>query len=227
MPTTFVGLALYTVFLFPGYVSYVQRRRLAPQRQLSPLLETISLLSVSVVANLVALCLFGVLRVLAGEHTPDLLRWMEKGGRYADERVLYLGAWSVGLLGVACLIAWSWATAAASTRVGRLAKILNPVIVDASTWYHIFEDQPDAPEGEQAFPYLGCTLDDGSFIAGRLTWYSTEVEETPDRELALVGPFTMRSASGKVVTEKAPIMILSARCIQRLTVTWVNEPIPP
>jgi hypothetical protein len=220
VPSSFLGLALYTAFLLPGYVSFVRRRSLTTAPKLSPLLETISLLSVSVITNGLALALFALLRAIVPSHTPDVGLFLRDGSPYAEERIGYLLAWCALILGTSCAIAFF------SPKVSQLAPIrraLNPIIVDISAWYHVFEENPPSPDEGDSYPYVACTLEDGSYVAGRLSWYSTEVEETADRDLAVTDPLTILDPDGNDVGPSNSIVVISARQIRWFSVTWVFE----
>jgi Family of unknown function (DUF6338) len=64
-------------------------------------------------------------------------------------------------------------------------------------------------------------LTDGGFISGRVVWFSTELEETGDRDLVLGPPLQLRTADGMVALE-AERIIVAARDIQRIDVTYVE-----
>lgn len=220
MPTTFVGLVLFVVFLVPGYVYSIERRSRLPSRPLSSLSETVGLVFVSVVTNAVAALVFGALRALLSRHTPDVGRWIRTGSAYAEPRIAYLAAWCGALLLLSCALAFL--IGLTSGRKGP-SRLLNPVILDVSTWYHVFEHPAPASEGRRTYAYVGCTLDDGSYVGGRLSWYSTEVVESADRELALSEPIEVRDPDGVTIDEEASVVIVSARSLRRLSVTWVEE----
>jgi hypothetical protein len=231
MPDTFAALVLYTFLLFPGYLAYVQRRRYLPQRQQSSLLETVNLVAVSTFTNGLTVGLFTVVRLVLAKHSPDVSRLIREGRSYADPRLPYLFSWGAGCFAFSCLLA----IALSRPKVRRvLGTFFNPPIVDVSTWYHVFEHPPDNAPGRRVYAYVECFTTDGSYAAGRLAWYSTEVNETPDRELALVAPpsppesnESFESPPGSVdkgVVAGNSTLILSAREIQRMLVTWVDEP---
>lgn len=220
MPSTFLGLILYTAFLLPGYVSYVRRRSLQQVAKLSPVVETISLVGVSAIANGVSLAAFALLRWARPENTPDVGALVRSGGGYAEHRPAYLALWGGGLLAVSCLLAFF---APQVTKLARVRRALNPIIVDVSAWYHVFEDEPELAEGQAAYPFVTCTLADGTTIGGRLSWYSTEVEEIADRDLALADPSFVQGSDGTDLGRPGAVIVLSAREIRWMSVTWVLE----
>jgi hypothetical protein len=109
MPTTFAGLLLFILFLVPGLVHYTVRRGLAPAHvQVSALVETAQLVTVSTAVNTVVLAAFGVLRTIAPirAHTLDLGRLLAGPSEYvlagSNERLAYVFVWTLGFLAVAC-----------------------------------------------------------------------------------------------------------------------------
>lgn len=214
MPSTVGGLLIFIVFLTPGFLNYIQRRRRVPQRRLSPLVEVATFLTVSLVTNLIAVGAFAIVRGIIPGHTPNVSLWATEGFKYASPRLGYIFEWGLGLLAFSSLLA----TIAGWRGIfGRLT----PVIIDASTWYQLFEHEPQgtAPSGSRVF--LGCDLKDGSYISGYLAWYNTDVEEHSDRDLALASPVTVRSKGKSSVSDFARI-ILSARDIKRIHVAYLN-----
>lgn len=214
MPSTIGGLALFVSLLVPGLLSYVQRRRRAPQRTLSALVESATLASISLVTNVSALAVFAVLRSALPAHTPDVRRLLTERSSYVAERSGYVLAWSVALIALSCVIALVVGNPPARIRhlVGRFA----PVIVDSSAWYQVFE------EGQlDDRVFIGCDLRDGTYVSGYLDWYSTEVDETADRDLVLAAPITVRT-DGESAIADFPRLVVSAREIARLWVSFIG-----
>lgn len=223
MPSTFASLVLYTFFLFPGYVAYVQRSRFGPTRSQSSLLEAVNLIFVSAVTNALALLTLLALRAWMPDRLPDLAEWIRQGRGYSESRLGELAAWSA----IGLLLSCSYAYMVSLPRVRGLFKnVFNPVVVDSSTWYHVFESVPPSDNGRNPYPYVECHLSDGTYVAGRLSWYSTEIDETADRELSLVAPPEEHQAERNGAVTGNSIVILSAREIRRMIVTWVDEPLP-
>jgi hypothetical protein len=100
MPSTLGGLVLFVVFLTPGFLNYIQRRRRAPQRALSPLVEVATFLSISVATNVVAVALFSVVRLATPAHTPNIEALVSMGSAYIDPRIGYLALWGFGIMAV-------------------------------------------------------------------------------------------------------------------------------
>ena len=71
--------------------------------------------------------------------------------------------------------------------------------------------------------YVGCELDDNSYLGGYLLTYSTEVKETGDRELALSGPITCRLSDGtETELHDVSAVTISARRLKYLMVSYID-----
>ncbi len=227
MPTTLGGFLIFVLLLVPGFIHYVQRRSQVPQRSLSPLVETATLATVSVATNAVAISAFGVARIFLPAHSPDIGRLLIEGTGYAAPRLGYLLLWGGAVLAFSSALALAlgmrpkWLRAV-STRFA-------PAIVDVSAWYHVFEEGP-----ADNFVYVGCDLQDGSYVGGLLEWYSTAVEETADRDLCLAEPLTFRPVgeSEEPEAEQSRIqdlegvsrVVVSARDVARMYVSYLRKP---
>jgi hypothetical protein len=85
VPTTISGFVFFVVLLVPGFIHYVQRRSRVPQRSLSPLVEIATLATVSLATNLVAIAVFGLVRWIAPDHTPNVGEMILRGSAYIAE----------------------------------------------------------------------------------------------------------------------------------------------
>ncbi len=216
MPTTVSGLIVFTAFLVPGFVHYVQRRRRAPQRRLSPLVETATLTTVSTFTNLVAVGIFALVRGVKPNNTPDVGRLAREGMDYAGDRIGYLLGWGAGVLLLSTALALLLALGSEWFPGSRL---FPPLIVDVSAWYQIFDDE--CPDG--LTPYVGCAMANGSYYSGLLAWYSTEVDEVRDRDLALAPPFIIQEKDpGNTPADGFERLILSAHEIRQVYVSYVD-----
>lgn len=217
MPTTLVGLLLFVVLLVPGFVHYVQRRSTIPQRELSPLVETATLVTVSIATNGMTLAAFGILRMTISRHTPEIRRLLLEGSRYSAPRLGYLALWGAGLLLVSCALAFALSIRPRPLRW--FSEQFTPAIVDVSAWYHVFEEGP-----RDASVYVGCELKDGTYFGGTLEWYSTEVAETADRDVVLAAPITVRPADGES-REIGDVsrLVISARELSRVYVSYIAQ----
>ncbi len=220
MPTTALGLIVFVAFLVPGFISYSQRRQLTITPKVSPLMETASIVTISLVTNLAALSLLVVARLLWGEEVaPDVRAMIGDGWIYTNRHLPKVFAWSLGLLTISCGLAF---VSARPNRVSnRIRSWIAPVITNDPAWYHVFESGPP-----DTYIYVTCLVSDGVRIEGFLDWYSTEPDETSDRDLVLAEPITITNARGVPCRSDASRLVLSAREIRRLEVEWpLDEPI--
>jgi hypothetical protein len=220
MPTTLGGLLVFVLLMVPGFVHYVQRRSRVPQRELSPLVETATVATVSIATTSLALVVFAMGRVWVPEHLPDVTRLIDEGSSYIAPRPGYVLGWSAAVVLLSSLFAF--VLAARVGPVGRFASRFTPALVDVSAWYQVFEGGP-----EDARVYLGCDLHDGSYMGGTLDWYSTEVKESAHRDLVLAAPITFRATGDPDLVEVPGVsrVILSAREMARLYVSYVDTPV--
>ena len=215
MPTTFLGLLIFVAFLTPGFMHAMQARVLSPQRSESPLMETAAIVSVSIVANSVVIALASVVRWLAPGHTPDVGALLAPKSSYFRDHLPYVSAWAMALLVAA------WVIAIWLARLPRLRAIVtakfSPVIRDASAW----SETLNTTAGH--YTHAGCELRNGSYVGGRVIWFSTDLEETGDRELCLGPPLTFRDADGEASELAAQRVVVAAREIHRMDVTYIDE----
>jgi O-antigen/teichoic acid export membrane protein len=214
VPTTFVGLVIFVAFLTPGFLHFAQRRALAPRGERSTLIETTSVVSISLATNAVATALFGVARWRLPEHTPDIGALFRAGSTYWLDHLPYVLSW------VSLVLVFSCVLAVVVARVERVRRFVNklwpPVIIESSAWCETFA----ANEGD--YPHAGIELADGTFASGRVVWYSTDLEETGDRDLVLGPPLQIRTAEGATDLNVQRV-IVAARDIRRIDVTYIAE----
>jgi hypothetical protein len=216
MPTTLSGVVIFVALLVPGLLYHVQRSARVPQRALSPLLETATLATVSLGTNVVTVGVFAALRTWAlREHSPDPTRVLEKGSAYIIPNVGYIAAWGFGFVVVSCAIAVLLGTL--HDRLASSVGFLAPLIVDVSAWYRVFER---GPEGSAV--YVGCDMRDGSYVAGVLAWYSTEVDETADRDVVLAPPLLSKRNGTVETVDGFARLIISARDVSRFYVSFLK-----
>jgi hypothetical protein len=63
---------------------------------------------------------------------------------------------------------------------------------------------------------------EGGYISGIVDWYSTETEESDSRSLVLAPPFHRVTNEGEVDTSRVERMVLSARDIRVMEVTYLT-----
>jgi hypothetical protein len=85
-----------------------------------------------------------------------------------------------------------------------------------SGWSLLFSEHPGARL------HIGCLLDDGSYVAGRLRSFSRAAEDVEDRELTLTGPILYRASNGQTTSPLPDVgaAAVSARHLVLLTVSY-------
>jgi hypothetical protein len=223
MPSTFGGLLIFVAFLTPGFIYYIQRRRWVPQRSESSLVETARLVSISVLTNLIAFGVFAFYRWRDPHHAPDVNLIATTGWQYVRARPGYMLLWAALFVVASSILAFGLA---ALPKLGLSLKWLSPDIVDESSWYYALADE--VPKGKRTF--VGLDLRDGTYISGYVDWFSTELDEVADRDITLVAavhaPLIFKR-DGNPETLDAERMIVSARDIVRMYVSYIPVPIAP
>jgi hypothetical protein len=232
MPTTFIGLVLFVAFLTPGFLYTSHRRRLVPRSADTALMETTSIVSISLVANVGVIVALTAARGLLPDHTPEFPRAVDYGSGYWIENLGYMLAWSGGALALSCLLAVGFARCepvrrAARSRAARWLSRWRPTrlvigsfapatIIETSSWNETFA------VNDYHYVYLGVQLRDGSYLSGRLVWFSTEIEETADRDLVLGAPLSLRyEGADEPVALPGERTVVSAREVVRIDMTPV------
>ena len=186
----------------------------------SPLLETVNLVAVSLLADTVALSLFALGRLWRPSAFFDLQRFLMDPSGFLVERPGLTLRTAIGLLLVA--IAVAWLLAARPGPLARLVPWFAPTLLDVPAWYHVFEASQEEYLDEPNYVHIGCTLKSGGYISGILAWYSTDTAETDDRNVVLAPPLLRENAEGKAVDMTGVgRVILSAREIAVMEVTFV------
>lgn len=216
MPSTLAGLLIFVALLLPGFLHYTWRRREVPLRPESPLAETANLVTVSLVADALAVSLFAVGRIFLPDLLLDPREVLRSPGDFLVENLTTATVTGAALLLVAAVIAW--AVAARIWPIDRVASWFSPAIVDAPGWYQVFESAlPDQ------YVHVGCTMAGGGYVSGIVDWYSTETEEADHRSLVLAPPFHRETTIGEVDTSRVGRLIISARDIVVMEVTYLTS----
>ena len=135
-----------------------------------------------------------------------------RGEPISTRTYAYLGWWALGLLALACAFGFV---------LGRWPPKFAPVFAEditfTSAWWDLFERYRDAKV------YVGCELEDGSYLGGDLLTYNSDEDETENRELALAAPITFRAseADDDVELDDVGAVSVSARQIKFLTVSYL------
>jgi hypothetical protein len=182
MPDTFLSLSVLIFILLPGVVFAVQIDNRRPTRDLSPLRELAVVAGIGTLCDLIVLIAFGILRVLLPNRNVGY--FIKFGFSYIKLHYISVGWWVAGLLIISSCLAYILGRYMPAV-AGRVA---SGSIKFTSAWWDLFHMHPETRI------YVGCELQDGSYVAGYLLTYSTEVDETPDREITLSAPICYRPA---------------------------------
>jgi hypothetical protein len=228
VPSGLAAVVLFIVLLWPGFAYSSVRARRRPDRRLTPLQETVSIVTASLMALALTGVLFGIIRVLWPGGTPDVGRLLFHPHAYLEANYVRTGWWAAGFMAVAVLGSAGVAAAQSSDRLGRvrgLSRLVAPPDPSTmSSWWIAFSNR----DSRKVEIHVGCTLDDGSYVSGRLYSFSQVADDNADRDLLLRDPISVRPARGSraTVVDRAGLMAISARHILTMTVTYVGRPAP-
>ncbi|MGG8410382.1 DUF6338 family protein [Streptomyces sp. 12297] len=215
MPATFTSLLLLIVLLAPGFTYAAVRDRHRPERTSTAFRETSRVVLASVGFNAAALISFACVRIGAPDRTPDVGRLVRERDPYVRAHYAETLVWTAAVLLLAVLFA-----VLVARFLPRRRFAVNP---ESSAWWVLFDMNARANGTE--WIRVECELIDGSYLAGRVHHYSSNPEETGDRELALGPPFEYRPAPDgeqRDLTDTHRVVI-SARQIKFLGVTYFSR----
>ena len=213
MPSTLFALAVLVILVLPGAVFAVQTDKRLPTRELSPLRELSVIAGVGVLCDSIILLIFGVIRAAFPKITPDVGSIERLGMAYVKLHFVSIGWWAICLFLASCGLAYAFGKFSSKT-----ARDEDPErITFESQWWRLFHNI--YPE---AYRYVGCHLQDDSYISGYLVGYSVNADETPDREISLGAPISYRPSAANQATELKDVaaVTVSARQLKFLTVTY-------
>jgi len=219
MPTTLTGLLLLVVILLPGITYVAIRERNTPEQRRSAFRETATVATISILANIVALGIFALVRILLPNMTPDIGEMVDDTESYVRESYASVTLWSLAVFALAVVLA-----ALAANTVGGNAG--HPSTMSA--WWMLFRRY-----NPEKFRHVGCFLDDGSWVEGRLASFNKSADDTPDRELILVEPIKFAFArKDRATPYPANAVCISARRIVTMFVSYMPSaveqgPSPP
>lgn len=215
MPDTFIGLAVLVILLMPGVIFQIQADSQRPPHDQSSLRELISIAGVGAFCDTVVLLLFALARFIWPHFTPDTGRIEQQGISYIRLHYVSLAWWLFGLFAASCLLAWILGKYFLTST----SRYLAGKIFITSSWFELFSKYPDSRI------YVGCELADGTYISGYLLSYSTDANETSDREIALAAPITHRPPGGSAtILPNVGAVTVSAGQMKYMTVTYLPVP---
>jgi hypothetical protein len=223
MPTTVVGLFLTVVFALPGYVYHRLLLRRRPERVDTAVQELLSIVFVGVLIDLVAVTLLGLVTTVAEPRTPNLSRILLEPAKYSAAHLALVSSWLLAFVAIAIAIAVvfglePWQRAVPKRWQGWHNDRARRIRDQQSAWWLLFHEHPESSI------HVGCSLDDGSYVAGRLHSYSKAPVENGDRELTLSGDITYRAPEDPdaAILPAVNAVTVSARRLVLLTVTYVE-----
>jgi hypothetical protein len=226
IPSSLTGLLLFVILLTPGFAYNSVRGRRRPYRQLTTLQETVIVVTASLAALIATAVVFALLRMWMPNHTPDVRSALFNTHTYLQAHYVRTAWWAAAFLAVSVLGA-AVVAMIQETQWASRTPVLNMLAAppDPSTqsgWWIVF--RPGLVAGHEV--HVGCTLDDGSYVSGRLRSYSQEAEDSADRDLVLRAPIKIRprGATSAHQVENISWMTISARHIVTMTVTYVASP---
>lgn len=163
------------------------------------------------IATSASLFAFGLTRLLFPDNTPDVGQLLRTPGPYFRDQLPYLAGWTFAVVALATALAYFG---------GRYFPRVEGGVAYESAWWRVFKN---ADEYET---FVGCELIDGTYVGGTLWTYNATLDETGDRDIALVAPITYRAsdAATPVVLDDVSIVTLSASRMKFMTVTYFNKP---
>lgn len=228
MPTTTVSLFVTIAFALPGYVFHRTALRRNPERTDTAVAEVLSVLFASIAIDSFVLLVLVAASLVLPVQKVDASGFIADPQGYVAENLKLVAVWaSTGFL-LALLLAvtvglrpwrrwlptrWrEWTDDRERRYQGQ-----------QSAWWRLFHDNPESRI------YVGCTLDDGSFVSGFLNSYSKVGAEHADRELTLRAPITYRpsEASDAVQIDNVGAVAISARHVVLMTVTYTTPSTAP
>ena len=225
IPSDLTGLLLFIILLWPGFAYNSVRARRRPDRQLTSLQETVIIVTASLAALVGTGAIFAIIRVLLPGVTPDVRAALFSTHAYLQGHYVRTAWWAVTFLAVAVLGAMGVAEVQEGQWLRR-SRYLRGLAAppDPSTqsgWWIVFRPGLDAGHGV----HVGCTLDDGSYVSGRLRSYSQVAEDTADRDLVLRAPIKVRPRGAAEAQEVQNVtwMMISARHIITMALTYVSR----
>lgn len=218
MPTTLTGLLLFVVLLMPGFAYLVGKERSGVERKMTAFRETVSIVTASIVSESVILAIFAVIRVVRPSIGPPVGRLPEQGASYLIAHYTEFAPWGAGLLLAATVLAYI--ASLPSLRLLLPFQCQYPHESTASAWWKLFQQwYPDDAK------HIGCILDDGSYVEGRLASFNRSGDDLPDRDLILMSPLKYRPPDSDETSDyPAGALCVSASRIVVMFVSYLNEP---
>ena len=230
MPTTIGSLVVFIAFLTPGFVYLARRETRFPSKRYSTLRETATVVSASLLFNMIVVGVFAVIRYLWPDITPDVGAIVRDAQPYFQDHYASILLWSGTLFVASVSLAALWAVpprwihklvgwAAPERWRGSLQdwseKRQGNPIIPKSNWSLAFRDD------QEQCVYLGLRLKDGTYLYGPLAAFNPQFEENDERSLMLSRPVQIRTSSSEndaLEDYEADAVIVSAGQIKTVSV---------
>jgi Family of unknown function (DUF6338) len=221
LPTTTVSLFVTIAFALPGYVYHRTALRRNPERTDTAVSEVLSVLFASIAIDTVVLLLLAAASAVLRVQKVDASAFIADPQGYAAGNLGLIASWASAGFFLALLLAvtaglrpWRrWLPAQwrrwTDDRERRYQS-------QQSAWWRLFHENPSSRV------YVGCNLDDGSYVSGYLNSYSKVGTEHADREITLRAPITYRPPGDPEGAQVGSVgaVAISARHIVLMTVTY-------
>lgn len=233
MPTTLTGILIFVVLLAPGFAYLARTETRTPGREYTALRETATIVSASLLANGIVLVVFGLVRWIVPDLTPDVGDLVRDHKSFVAEHYLQGAIWAAVLLCASSALAFVVAVPPASLAV-RLRKQKSKVaqglaeyvetknrglIAAQSGWGSAFYRHRDR------LVHLDIRMKDGTWVAGKLLEFNPQIDETGDRSLQLAGQIKMRTPSSKAPDDyDVAVLIVAASEIKTIGVSYLPKP---
>lgn len=219
MPVTVFSFFVLILLLIPGVIFVIQLDSRRPYQDLSSLRELVTISAVGALCDLVTFVLFGIFHAVFPGLTPNIGAIVRNGSRYVRFHYVDDVWWTVGLLVTSCVLAYClgrfWPRATGVVESGK--------VKSTNAWWELFHMHPDTRI------HVGCELQDGSYISGYLLRYSTEADDTSDRELSLADPVMYRFAGTSEIRQLEHVGAVSVKAseMKYMAVTYQDvQPVP-
>ena len=206
MPSSLTTLGLLLVLLGPGFCFVAGRERKYPASRQSSFRESVNIAAASIILNALVLGCFALLRTWLPHITPNVGKLLSEPHTYFLANYRFCIEWVVGVFSAACVIGFAcgiWLKPGSGT-------------LDSSAWWEMFQQLPNSRK------FVGCQLTDGSYLSGELFSYSTDCDESGDRELVLANPLYLAAGSaGEMEPLGSDLTSVSAKRIQFVSTNFV------
>ena len=233
MPTSFSALVFFVALIVPGMINI---NRIAVRHALEPvtvLRETASIVTISLLSDLIAALLVGSFAALSQSRSPDVGKLIS-GTDYARQNWQRVGGWTLGTLLLACCIAANlgipsrpvrWCVRLVRLeRLGRKRRVghVGPIPDNGriTAWLERAESQPiwqksswvlatTAPHGH--YVQITVVLTDGCVVRGVRMSINPQITEDGNRDMVLYPPiFRKRPDESELTRTKQDVVVISA-----------------